>query len=133
MAQQDINDVSLAFSICENEDADQLCSNCTADQCLCFATQIVQFLFFSNPKHQASSLLLRLYRLICVGPGRTPNYRQSSTEQRDINDGSAGFKCSTKEKMDLMKMENSKCYCLRQECNKIFTKKAAYNISPFII
>ena len=22
--------------ICENKDADQLCSNCTADQCLCF-------------------------------------------------------------------------------------------------
>ena len=24
------------FGICENKDADQLCSNCTADQCLCF-------------------------------------------------------------------------------------------------
>ena len=22
--------------ICKNKDADQLCSNCTADQCLCF-------------------------------------------------------------------------------------------------
>ena len=25
-----------AFCICENKDADQLCSNCTADQRLCF-------------------------------------------------------------------------------------------------
>ena len=25
-----------AFHICENKDADQLCRNCTADQCLCF-------------------------------------------------------------------------------------------------
>ena len=38
-----------------------------------FATQIVQSLFFSNPKFQASSLLLRLYMLVCVGPGRNPN------------------------------------------------------------
>ena len=26
----------LDFCLCENKDADQLCSNCTADQCLCF-------------------------------------------------------------------------------------------------
>ena len=41
----------------ENKAADQLCSNCTADQHLCFR-YTVQFLFFSNPKFQASSLLL---------------------------------------------------------------------------
>ena len=35
-----------------------------------FATQIVQFLFFLNPKSQASSLLLCLFRLVCVRPGR---------------------------------------------------------------
>ena len=48
------------------------------DFCLCenklisafvFATRIVQFLFFLNPKFQASSLLLRLYSPVCVGPG----------------------------------------------------------------
>ena len=33
-------------------------SYCTADQRLCFATRIVQFLFFLNPKFQASSHLL---------------------------------------------------------------------------
>ena len=35
-----------------------------------FATQVVQFLFFLNPKFQVSSLLLWLYRLVCVGPGK---------------------------------------------------------------
>ena len=37
-----------------------------------FAGQEVQFLFL-NPKFQASNLLLRLYRPVCVGPGRNPN------------------------------------------------------------
>ena len=37
-----------------------------------FATRIVYFLFFLYPKLQASSLLLRLYRPVCVGPGRKP-------------------------------------------------------------
>ena len=35
-----------------------------------FANRIVQFLFFLYPKFQASSLLLRLYSPVCVGPGR---------------------------------------------------------------
>ena len=36
----------------KNKGADQLCSNCTADQRLCFSllTQIVQYLFYFNPK-----------------------------------------------------------------------------------
>ena len=33
-----------------------------------FATQIVQFLYFLNPKFQASSHLLGLYRLVCHRP-----------------------------------------------------------------
>ena len=33
-----------------------------------FATRIVQFLFFINPKFQASSHLLWLHSLVCVGP-----------------------------------------------------------------
>ena len=37
-----------------------------------FSTQIVQSLFFLNPKSQAFSLLLWLYRLVCVRPGRKP-------------------------------------------------------------
>ena len=35
-----------------------------------FATKIVQSVFFLNPKFQASSHLLWLYRLFCVGPGQ---------------------------------------------------------------
>ena len=37
-----------------------------------FATQIVQSLYYLNPKFQASSHLLWLYRPVCVGPGRKP-------------------------------------------------------------
>ena len=33
-----------------------------------FATQIVQSLFFLHLKFRAAGLLLRLYRLVCVGP-----------------------------------------------------------------
>ena len=37
-----------------------------------FAKRIVQSLYFLNPKFQASSYRLRLYSLVCVGPGRKP-------------------------------------------------------------
>ena len=52
-----------------------LCSNCTADQRLCFCyslTRIVQFLLFLNLKFQASSHLLLPHRQVCVRPGRKP-------------------------------------------------------------
>ena len=48
----------LDFWLCDNKGADQLRSNCEADHAFVFATLIVQFLFFLNPKFQASSLLL---------------------------------------------------------------------------
>ena len=38
-----------------------------------FATRIVQFLFYLNPKFQASSLLLKLYKPVCVRPVRKPH------------------------------------------------------------
>ena len=38
-----------------------------------FATRIVQSLYSLNPKFQASSHLLWLYGLLCVGPGRIPH------------------------------------------------------------
>ena len=57
----------------EHKGADQLRGNREADQRLCFATRIVQFLFYLTPKFQASSLLLLLYRSVCVGPGRKPH------------------------------------------------------------
>ena len=38
-----------------------------------FATRIVQFFFFLNPKSQDSSCLLWLYSPVCVGPVRKPH------------------------------------------------------------
>ena len=64
------------FCLCENKGADQLCSNCTADQRLCFhysdSTISLLLLFYLNPNFQAASFLLRQYRPVCVGPGRKP-------------------------------------------------------------
>ena len=57
----------------ENKGADQLRGNREADQRFVFASRIVQFLHFINPKFQASSLLLCLYRSVCVGPVRKPH------------------------------------------------------------
>ena len=37
-----------------------------------FATRIVQFLYFLNPKFTASNHLLCLYSPVCVGPVRKP-------------------------------------------------------------
>ena len=37
-----------------------------------FATRIVQFLFFLNPKIEASYHVLWLYRPVCVRTGRQP-------------------------------------------------------------
>ena len=45
-----------------------------------FATQIVQSLYFLNPKFQASSYLLWLYSPVCVGPGQKPEDRFSQNE-----------------------------------------------------
>ena len=59
--------------ICENKDADQLRGYREADYAFVFATWIVQSFFFINPKFQASSLFLCLYRQVCVRPGRNPN------------------------------------------------------------
>ena len=52
--------------------ADQLAVTGKLISTFVFATQIVQSLFFLNPKFQASSLLLLLHSQICVGPGRKP-------------------------------------------------------------
>ena len=60
----------------ENKDADQLRGNREADQRLCFRysdSTLPLLQFFLNPKLQASSLLLCLYRSVCVGPVRKPH------------------------------------------------------------
>ena len=62
------------FCICENKDADQLRGTETAKliSAFVFAIRIVQFLYYLNPKFQASSHILWLYSPVCVGPGRKP-------------------------------------------------------------
>ena len=60
--------------ICENKDADQLRGNREADQRLCFRyLDSTYFLYFLNPKFQASSLLLCLHSPVCVRPVRKPH------------------------------------------------------------
>ena len=49
-----------------------------------FAIRIVQFLYYLNPKFQASSHILWLYSLVCVGPGRKP--RRPVFSERGSND-----------------------------------------------
>ena len=61
------------FCLCENKGADQLCSNCEADQRLCFRyTDSTIFFFFLKLKFQSSRLFLKLYRPVCVRPGGKP-------------------------------------------------------------
>ena len=62
-----------AFCICENKGADQLCGNRTKlISAFVFATQIVQSLFYLNPKFHGSSHLLWPYSPVCVGPDLKP-------------------------------------------------------------
>ena len=56
---------------------DQLRGNHAADQRLCFCYKTVQSLSFLNTKFQASSQLLWLYSLVCVGPSPKPQNRFS--------------------------------------------------------
>ena len=60
------------FCLCENKGADQLRGNPKLISAFVFAIRIVYFLFYLNPKFQASSSFLSLYRPVCVGPGRKP-------------------------------------------------------------
>ena len=63
----------LTICIGENKDADQLAVIAKLISTFVFATRIVQFLFYLNPKFQASSSFLCLYRLVCVEPVRKPH------------------------------------------------------------
>ena len=74
----------LAFCICENKDADQLRSNCAADQRLCFRYRDSTIPLLSKSEIQASNRLLWLYSPVCVGPGRKP--RRPVFSQRGSND-----------------------------------------------
>ena len=63
------------MSRCTRKPTIHICGNQGADQisAFVFATRIVQSLFFLYLKFQASSLLLWLYRPVCVRPGRNQN------------------------------------------------------------
>ena len=61
-----------AFCICKNKDEDQLVVTAKLISAFVFAIRIVQSLYFLNPKFQASSRLVWLYSLVCVGPGQKP-------------------------------------------------------------
>ena len=58
------------FRLCENTGADQLCSNCTADQRLCFRYTDSTIYPPLIPKISNSCFLPRLYRPVCVAPGQ---------------------------------------------------------------
>ena len=53
--------------------ASQLRSTAKLISAFVFATRIVQFLYFLNPKFQVSSHLLCFYSLVCVGPVWKPH------------------------------------------------------------
>ena len=60
------------FCICEYKDADQLRSNCAADLRLCFRYTDSTIPLLPKSKIKASSYLLWLQSLVCVGPGQKP-------------------------------------------------------------
>ena len=58
----------------ENKGGDQLHGNREADQRLCFRYSDSTIPSLLNSKFQASSLLLYLYRPVCVHPVRKPHF-----------------------------------------------------------
>ena len=79
-----------AFCICENKGADQLCA-------FVFATQIVQSLYFLNPKFQASSHLLWWNSPVCVRPDRKPRrlvFSQRGSYHAVLGEKNFMFSCS---------------------------------------
>ena len=58
------------FCICENKGADQLCSNCTADQRLCFPYKDSTIPLLSKSEISILQPTSVAVNLVCVGPGR---------------------------------------------------------------
>ena len=65
-----------------------------------FATRIVQFLFFRNPKFQASNHFLRRYRLVCVRPGQKPEDRFSRVEAYKLV-----YRCKVAQRVSISRTE----------------------------
>ena len=75
------------FCKCENKTQISFAVTAKLISAFVFATRTVQFLYYLNPKFQASSHFLWLYSLVCVGPGRKPrrpvfSQRGSSLHER---------------------------------------------------
>ena len=69
----------------------------SASSAFVFAIRIVQFLYYVNPKFQASSHLLWLYSLVCVGPGRKPRRPVfSQAQNRTFCSSDRGFELTFK-------------------------------------
>ena len=137
-----------AFCICE--DADQLRGNREADQRLCFhytdstipllpiyATQIVQSLYFLYTKFQASSHLVWLYSLVCVGPGWKPR-RLVFSERGSYTCGSSlvVFPPSMQAAQKSIQIRSGTLFCgdsfhlpliLKELCCQLLTKGRALN------
>ena len=75
------------FCICDTKRQISFAVTAKLISAFVFATWIVQSLYFLNTKFQASSNLLRLYSLICVGPGRIPEDRFSHKEAQTVAKG----------------------------------------------
>ena len=67
-----ISDMSRVFAYAKTKTQISFAVTAKLVSAFVFATQIVQSLYFLNPKFQASSHLQWLYSLVCVGPGRKP-------------------------------------------------------------
>ena len=63
--------VLVKMSLCMRKPTVYICENKGTDQRLCFC-YTVQSIFFLIPKIQAFSHFQRLYRPVCVRPGRKP-------------------------------------------------------------
>ena len=74
-----------AFCICEKKTQISFAVTAKLISAFVFATQIVQSLYFLNPKFQASSHLLWLHSPVCIEPGRKPR-RFSQNEAHIILD-----------------------------------------------
>ena len=60
--------------ICENKDADQLCSKCTADQRLCFRHMDITIPLLLISKVSSFKLFPVTIQPDCVGPGQKPHF-----------------------------------------------------------
>ena len=81
-----------------------------------FATRIVQFLFYLNPKYQVSNHRLWLYSPVCVGPGRKP--RKPVFSQRGPYDVAGRCSCSERLLCVLLSRISQKLASLQRGSNQ---------------